>query len=101
MTLNSSCDREDSSQQLLVTAVAAGSWDAAEYEQYQFGDSEKGILPLISGRPGSQCPTCGSERMSAYMRQDSAILYTGCPQNIPLFPNLDNLAFYFGTPLRY
>ena len=79
MTLNSS-EREDSSEQLLVTAVAAGSWDAAEYEQYQFGDSEKGTLPLISGRPGSQCPTCGSERMSAYMRQGSSTILYHAPR---------------------
>ena len=55
MTLTSS-EREDSCQQLL------------EYEQYQFGDSEKGTLPLISTHSGTQCPSCGSERVSAYMR---------------------------------
>ena len=67
LTLTGS-EREDSCQQLLVTA--GSSWDAAEYEQYQFGDSEKGTLPLISGRPGSLYPTCGSERVSTYMRHD-------------------------------
>ena len=73
MTLTAS-EREDSCQLLLSAAGAAGgSWEAAEYEAYQCGDSERGTLPLIAGsaaRPASQCPTCGSERVSAYMRRD-------------------------------
>ena len=72
MTLTAS-EREDSCQLLLSAAGAAGgSWEAAEYEAYQCGDSERGTLPLIAGsaaRPASQCPTCGSERVSAYMRR--------------------------------
>lgn len=68
VTLTSS-EREDSSEQLLPV-----SWDQAEYEQYQFGDSEKGTLPLISGH--GQCPKCGAERVSTYMRQGYITLHT-------------------------
>ena len=72
MTLTSS-EREDS----LAALLPAPSWEAGiESEGPGLGswESEKGTLaslPLLSSRPGSQCPTCGSERISAYMRQRS------------------------------
>ena len=73
MTLTSS-EREDS----LTALLPAPSWEAGiEAESYPglgSWESEKGTLatlPLLTSRPGSQCPTCGSERVSAYMRQGS------------------------------
>ena len=71
MTLTSS-EREDS----LSALLPAPSWEAGiEAESFQAGlgswESDKGTLPtlpLLSSQRGSQCPTCGSERVSAYMR---------------------------------
>ena len=70
MTLTSS-EREDS----LTALLPAPSWEAGiEAESYPglgSWESDKGTLPTLPllSRPGSQCPTCGSERVSAYMRQ--------------------------------
>ena len=79
MTLTSS-EREDS----LTALLPAPSWEAGiEAESYPglgSWESEKGTLPtlpLLTSRPGSQCPTCGSERVSAYMRH-AAILCMVC-----------------------
>ena len=67
LTLNHT-DRDDSCQQLLT------SWDSEQY-----GDSERGTLLSggMLGRPPSQCPTCGTERTSAYLREMFAIITWG------------------------
>ena len=69
LTLNHT-DRDDSCQQLL------SNWDSDHCDQY--GDSERGTLLSggMSGRPPSQCPTCGTERTSAYLREIAIITGT-------------------------